>query len=317
MEIFNSLALFTIGFFILVKGAQILVRGAVSIASIFQVSTWLIGTVIVSIGTSIPELSINIASVFSGNDVGIATIIGSNIFNVLVVLGFMAIFSPIIMKSSWVKKDLVIFIGFTIVTGIFILLPILGDSSFNGITRIEGIVLLSSFFAWLIYMFSRWNGEAEKLDFQLVTLFTGFLMIIGGILGVFVGGRWIVDGAITIATLIGVGPSVIGFTIVALGTSLPEFVVSVVALTRGAVGIAVGNIIGSSIFNFLGVLGVTSFIKPIEVFDNLNFDIFFVVGVSILLLILMYTGKRYTLSRFEGLLFISLYTLYVVSLFVR
>lgn len=317
MEIFNSLALFALGFFILVKGAQILVRGAVSVANIFKISTWFIGSVIVSIGTSIPELSINLASAFSGNDVGIATIIGSNIFNVLMVLGFMAIFTPLVIKRNWVFKDLTIFIGITVLTSIFILLPALGDSTFNGITRLEGIVLLGVFLTWLIFMFSRWNGEEEKLDIELVTLFAGSIMIVGGVVGVFVGGRWVVDGAITIAELIGVTPAVIGFTLVALGTSLPEFVVSAVALSKGSLGIAVGNIVGSSIFNFLGVIGVTSLVKPIEIFETVNFDIGFVVMTSVLFFGLMFVGRKYTLARWEGLIFVTLYAIYVVSIFIR
>lgn len=317
MEIFNSLALFTIGFFILVKGAQILVRGAVSVANIFKVSTWFIGSVIVSIGTSIPELSINLASTFTNNDVGIATVIGSNIFNVFFVLGFMAIFTPIIMRKSWVTRDLPVFIVITLITSAFIIFPVLGDRALNGISQVEGAVLVGILLAWLLGMFMRSDVREETFDFEVVTLFTALVLVIFGVIGVFVGGRWVVDGAITLATLFSVSPAIIGLTVVALGTSLPEFVVSVVALSKGSLGIAVGNIIGSSIFNFLGVLGVTALIRPITVFEPLSFDITFVIITAFLWFALMFIGKKYTLSRWEGLLFVLLYVLYIISIFIR
>lgn len=317
MEIFNSLALFAIGFFILVKGAQVLVRGAVSIANIFQISTWFIGTVIVSIGTSIPELSINLASAFSGNDIGMATIIGSNIFNVLMVLGFMAIFYPIVMKQGWVYKDLVIFIFLTIMSSAIIAFPVLGDPTLYGVSVEEGILLLAVFVLWLAYMFSRWDGRDEDIDVGVVTFFSAFVMIIGGVVGVFIGGRWVVDGATTIAVLAGVSPAVIGFTLVALGTSLPEFVVSAVAMFRGAFGIAVGNVVGSSIFNFLVVLGITSLVQPVVIFEDMSFDLLFVIATSVLFFLLMFVGKRYTLARFEGFIFVILYAFYVIQLFIK
>lgn len=317
MDVFNALALFAIGFFILIKGAQIMVHGAVVVANVFKVSTWFIGVVIVSIGTSIPELSINLASVFSGNDVGIATIIGSNIFNVLFVLGFMAVFTPVIMHRSWILRDLTIFIAITIFTSLVILFPILGEGGFYGVTTAEAILMLVVFVAWLYSMFHRGTGEEEKPDFEAVTVFTAILMIVGGILGVFLGGNWVVDGAIVIAELVGVSPAVIGFTVVALGTSLPELVVSMVALAKGTLGIAVGNIVGSSIFNFLGVLGVTGAVRGIPVSENLSFDIAYVVLTAVVWFLLMFIGKKYTLSRPEGLLFLLMYGFFVFSLFVR
>lgn len=317
MEVFNSLVLFALGFFVLIKGAQILVHGAVAIANIFRVSTWFIGTVLVSIGTSVPELSINVASVFSDNDIGIATIIGSNIFNVLFVLGFMAVFTPIVMRRSWVVNDLLVFILVTLLASLFILFPILGDSTFYGISRMEAGVFIGVLIMWLIQMFRRSSGDEEKADFGVITAFTAALMIAGGIIGVFLGGRWVVDGAVVIAKLVGVSPAVIGFTLVALGTSLPELVVSVVALSKGTVGIAAGNIVGSSIFNLLGVLGVTALIRPVPIFEPLMFDIVFVVLAALLWYVLMFVGRRYTLARWEGTLFLILYGYYVVSLFSR
>ena len=317
MDVFNALVLFVIGFFILIKGAQIMVHGAVVVANIFKVSTWFIGVVIVSIGTSIPELSINLASVFSGNDVGMATVLGSNIFNVLFILGIMAVFTPIVMHRSWILRDLPIFIAITALTGLLVLFPVLGDPYFNGITTMEALLMVGVFVIWLLSMFHRGRDEEEAPDFEAVTIFTAFLMVVGGIIGVFFGGNWVVDGSVVIAKLLGVSPAVIGFTVVALGTSLPELVVSIVALSKKTLGIAVGNIVGSSIFNFLGVLGITGLIRPIPVLEPLVFDVSFVLLTAVVWLFLMFVGKKYTLSRPEGVLFLLLYGVFVFSLFVQ
>ena len=294
-----------------------MVHGAVVVANIFKVSTWFIGVVIVSIGTSIPELSINLASVFSDNDVGIATIIGSNIFNVLFILGLMALFTPLVMRRSWVVRDLSIFISVTLITGLFILFPVLGSRGFSGISTGEAMVFIALLLLWLYGMFHRGGADEEAPDFEAVTVFTAIVMIVGGIIGVFVGGNWVVNGAVLIASLAGVSPAVIGFTVVALGTSLPELVVSIVALSKGTVGIAVGNIVGSSIFNFLGVLGITGLVRPIPVHDSLVFDVSFVVLTSLVWFTMMFVGKRYTLSRPEGALFLLLYGVFIFSLFIK
>ncbi len=318
MELFNSLVLFGLGFFVLIKGAQILVHGAVATANIFKVSTWFIGAIVVSIGTSIPEFSINLASVFSNNDVGIATVLGSNIFNVLMVLGIMAIISPIIMHRSWILRDLLAFVFITFITSAVILFPLLGDPSFYGITTPEAGILVALFLAWLIQMIRRWDEAHENLDFEVVTFFTAAVYIIGGLVGVFIGGNWVVDGAVVIADVFGVSPAVIGFTVIALGTSLPELVVSTVALAKKSYGIAVGNIVGSSVFNFLGVLGVTGLIRETPIVEgSLLFDVSFVIISALLWFTFMFTGKNYTLGRAEGLVFTTLYVFFIFSLFNR
>jgi cation:H+ antiporter len=318
MELFNSLVLFGLGFFVLIKGAQILVHGAVATANVFKVSTWFIGAVIVSIGTSIPEFSINVASVFGGNDVGIATILGSNIFNVLMVLGIMSIFSPIIMRRSWVLRDLLTFVFITAIACVAILFPLLGDSDVYGITRPEALLLLGIFLIWLIQMIRRWDEAHENLDFEVVTLFTASVYIVGGVIGVFVGGNWVVDGAVLISEIFGVSPATIGFTVVALGTSLPELAVSTVALAKKSYGIAVGNIVGSSVFNLLGVLGTTGLIREITVIEgSLAFDVSFVMFSALLWFVFMFIGKNYTLGRGEGAIFVVFYIVFIISLFSR
>ena len=318
MEFFTSLALFIIGFFILIKGAGILVNGATSVAHVFRVSSWFIGMVIIGFGTSIPEFSISIASVFDGNNIGLGTIIGTNVFNTLVIFGLSAIFVPIIMKKEWVIKDLVINIAATAVGSAVILLSLLGDSAFVGVTREEGAVLFVLLIFWIWSLFKRTSSEEESAaDYHVFTVFTSLVMITAGFIGVFLGGKWVVDGAETIATLIGASPTLIALTIVAIGTSLPELVVSIVAMFKRNTGIAVGNIIGSNIFDFLGILGITALIHPIPVFENLQFDILATFGATTFLFLFMVIGKRYRLVRTEGLILCVLYVAYISFVIVR
>lgn len=316
MEVVNALILFILGFYILIKGAQLLIRGAVSLARVFEVSNWFIGAFVVSVGTSIPELSINIASTFTGGNVGLATIIGSNTFNIFVILGLSAIFYPIVMRREWVVKDAFFNIVFIFIATIMILFSVAGDT-FNGITRAEGLILLSIFFIWIWFLFHRKSSAEEETDIEVVTIFTAFIMAILGIVGVFFGGQWVVDGAGIIALLLGAEPAFVGLTVVAIGTSLPELTVSLVALSKGSTSIAVGNILGSSIFSFLGVLGITALINPIVVLPGIQFDIFTVLTAAVLFFTLMLIGRRYTLTRLEGVLFLVLYFLYIIFLVIR
>lgn len=316
MEVVNSLILFVLGFYILIKGAQLLIRGAVSLARVFNVSNWFIGAFVISIGTSIPELSINIASTFTGNNIGLATIIGSNIFNIFVILGLSAIFYPLVMRREWVVKDAFFNIVFIFIATVMILFSVVGES-FDGIARGEGLILLSIFFVWVWFLFHRKSSVEEETDIEVVTLFAAFIMVVLGIVGVFIGGQWVVDGAVTVALLLGAEPAFVGLTIIAIGTSLPELTVSLVALSRGSTSIAIGNILGSSIFSFLGVLGITALINPIVVLPGIQFDIFVVLTAAVLFFTLMLVGRRYTLSRPEGVLFLMLYFSYIVFLIIR
>lgn len=316
MEVVNSLILFVLGFYILIKGAQLLIRGAVSLARVFDVSNWFIGAFVISVGTSIPELSINIASTFTGNNVGLATIIGSNTFNIFVILGLSAIFYPIVMRREWIVKDAFFNIVFIFIAMVMILFSVVGDS-FSGITRGEGLILLSIFLVWVWFLFHRKSSVEEETDIEIVTIFTAFIMVVLGIVGVFFGGQWVVDGAEIIAIFLGAEPAFVGLTLIAIGTSLPELTVSLVALSKGSTSIAIGNILGSSIFSFLGVLGITSLINPIAVLPGIQFDIFVVLTAAVLFFTLTLVGRRYTLSRLEGTLFLILYFLYIVFLIFR
>lgn len=316
-EIINSLILFVLGFFILIKGAQFLIRGAVSISSVFKISSWFVGAVIVGMGTSIPELSVNLAAVFDGNSIGLAAVIGSNILNISIFFGISAIFYPLVMRRDWVFKDFIFNIASTALVAFFLLSSFVGQESFLGLSRFEGTVLLIFFMLWFWSMFHRKISDEKEVDVVVFTAFVSVVMILGGIIGVFLGGRWVVDGASTVALLFGISPTVVGLTVVALGTSLPELTVSFMALMKGNPSIAFGNILGTNVFNVLGVLGLTSVIQPIRILEPIGFDILMALVVTLLLFVFMFVGKRYTLSRFEGILFILLYIGYVAYLFIR
>lgn len=313
----TSLVLFVVGFFILITGARFLVKGAISIAQILKISSWVIGVAIVGIGTSIPELAINISSTLAGNNVGLGTIIGSNTFNLLMILGLVAFFSPIYVKPEW-YKDILINILVVVTASVIILFPVLGDTTFEGLTRAEGGLLFTLFILWLFVMLKRKGIEDDGIDYQILTISSSVVFIIAGIIGVFVGGRWVVDGAETLAAIFSIQPAIVGLTIVAIGTSLPELTVSLVALIQKRKGVAIGNIIGSNIFDFLGILGITALIKPLPVLERVQFDTFATIGASFLVAFLIFIlGKRGVLSRSEGVILILSYVAYLTFIILN
>jgi len=317
MGIYTSLILFIIGFYILVKSASILVNGATSLARLYNISTWFIGVAIVGAGTSLPEFSVSVASALSGDTIGLSTIIGTNIFNILVILGFSALFIPIILKKQWVTNDFFVHSGVIAIAAAVILLPLFGDSAFIGVTRDEGLFLFILLLVWLWFLFHRRISEEETSDYKIFALFTSVIMVCAGIIGVFFGGQWVVAGARTIAELFGVSDTLIGLTIVAIGTSLPELTVSFVALFKRTVAIAVGNVIGSSILNFLGIIGITALIQPILISETIRFDMFVVLLASLLLIFAAFVGRRFVIGRAEGVFFIVLYIAYIIFIIMR
>lgn len=315
---FWTFVLFLIGFFVLIKGSNLLIKGSSSLARLWGISEWVIGVVIVGIGTSLPEFSINIASLFSGANVGIGTIIGSNTFNTLVILGLVALISPIKMKKTWVARDMV-FNALAIVMAITLLFfPLLGDGDFRGITQLEGLALGIIFITWIWLMVdTRGQIKNHAGSEKIFTFSTSLLLVVAGIIGVFIGGRWVVNGAAEIARLIGISEALIGLTIVGIGTSMPELTVSITAALKKKTDLAIGNIIGSNIFDFIGILSMSAIIKPVIFPQELSLDIFITLATTLILLITMHTGRRHILERWEGVVFILLYIGYISLLFVR
>ncbi len=298
-----------------VVGTRAFLVGAIFTALLF-IYSWKLRKINGAFANSV--IAVSVASALSGDNIGLGTIIGTNTFNILVILGLSALFIPIQMKKQWVEGDFMIHIGAILAAAAVIILPLFGDQTFVGVTRSEGLFLFILLLVWLWFLFHRKVSEEESADYKVFTLLTSVVMVIGGIIGVFIGGQWVVNGAKTMAELFNVSPTLIGLTVVAIGTSLPELTVSVVALFKRTTAIAVGNVIGSSILNFLGIIGITALIHPIPVFDTIRFDIFIVLAAAILLLLVMYIGrKRYMLSRPEGLLFLISYGAYLIFIIMR
>ncbi|MAF59546.1 MAG: sodium:calcium antiporter [Candidatus Pacebacteria bacterium] len=317
METLISVSLFAVGFYVLVKGAQILVNGSASIAKLLGVSTWFIGAVVVGIGTSLPEFAINVASVFNGHNIGLATIIGSHTFNTLFLLGFISVITPLALKQGWIMRDVPLNLVVVLTASAAILIPFFGTAT-NGISRPEGAVLVTLLIFWFVFMLNRRNADGDETAYRVFTIFNSIVLIMLGFIGVFIGGRFVVDGAITIAELLRLSPAFVGFTLVAIGTSVPEFTVSIVAAIKKQPGLAIGNIIGSNIFGLFGVLGTTALIKPIVVAPELRFDIFAsLLAALIFTTVAVLIGKKYHISRAEGLLLMLAYVAYFVFLIIR
>lgn len=312
--------LFLVGFVLLIKGGDFLVDGSASIAKKFGVSSLFIGLTIVAFGTSAPELVVNIfASVGGSNDLAIGNILGSNLSNILLILGITAMIYPLHISHGTTWKEIPLSFLAVIVVGVLANDALIDGRNFSVISQADGIILLSFFIIFIYYTFgiSKVSGEKEENGVKQLPLLHAITMMIVGILGLTFGGKWIVDGAVHIATQFGVSESLIGLTIVAIGTSLPELTTSVVAALKKNADLAVGNVVGSNIFNLLWILGVSSTINPIPLKLSLNFDIITVGIATFALFILIFIGKKHTIQRWQGGVFLASYIAYIVYLVYR
>lgn len=308
------LCLFVIGFFVLVKGANVLVQGGASIARIFGMSPWFIGMVILGIGTSIPEFAITIASVLDGNSVGVATVFGSTTFSLLCILGVAAIFMPLEFRKAWVVRDIPIFL-FSIAVTILVFMVPMADAR---ISRVEGLILTCFLVLWIYFMLHPNDTEETDIEPQVFTWATSVLYIMLGCIGVFLGGKWVVDGASALALLVGVTPELIGFTVLSFGTSLPEIAIAIAAIRSRYIGLAIGTLIGSNIFDFFGIFGITALVVPISFDPAIAIDMFVAFFAMLILFTCLLVGRRsYTISRGEGVFFIVLYLMYFLFLCMR
>ncbi len=307
-----TIFLFFIGFYILIKGANILVDGASSIARFFNIPSFVIGLVIVGIGTSIPEFAITLVGHITGaGDIGLGTVFGSNTFNIFFILGITAIAITLPFKQEWVKRDLKWNIAAIAATAFFAFFLGRGE-----ISRLEGVIMLALFLYWLFTVIKKTNHTAEdEKPVRIVAFPLAFGLILVGIAGTILGGKWVVDGAAAMAQAFGVGEPLIGLTIIGIGTSLPELAVTFTAAYRGRPGIAIGNIIGSNIFDFLMILGAASIIRPIFISSGFTIDVAVTLLASILLYGFMFIGKRNVLKRWQGFVFVFLYIIYILYLY--
>ena len=301
--------LLLIGFIFLIKGADLFVEGSSSVAKKFNISSMIIGLTIVAMGTSAPEAAVSITSSLIGqNDMSVANVVGSNIFNILMVLGISSLISKLPVSLNTIKKDT----PFLIFIGVVLLIFILDLH----ISVFEGLVFLS-IFTWFIYNMikqAKNNSEESEEVIELTTTKT-ILYIIIGLVGIVFGGDLTVDAASTIATQFGLSQNLIGLTIVAVGTSLPEFVTSVIATRKGETEIAIGNVIGSNIFNILLVLGIASVISPMTIGLEAVIDVVFMIFVTILLFINM-KKEKFILNK-HGILYIVIYISYIIYTILR
>lgn len=306
-----NIFLLIFGFVILIKGADVFVDGASSIAGNFKVSKMLIGLTIVAFGTSAPELAVSIKSMVSGNqDIVFGNVIGSNILNILLILGVSALFHSLTVKNNTVKKELPITM---LITTLFVVL--MSDNIFdkglaNSFTRSDGIVLLLFFLVFIYYLISMARNKIDDdSDETYMNLGKAFIFTIGGIVAIVLGSNFVVDSASKIAAILGVSEKMISLTIIALGTSLPELVTSVMATRKGEYDIAIGNVVGSNIFNIGIVIGI-----PITIFGSANqlsfnsIDLLVLLGSAMLLFFYSFNDRK--ISKGEGLSFLGIFIMY-------
>jgi len=317
--------LFVIGFPFLIKGADFLVKGASALAKRLGVTDLTIGLTVVAFGTSAPELVVNLYASSDGNtEIAIGNILGSNISNVFLILGIAAIIRTLVVTQEMVWKQVPLSLLAIIVLGILANDVHIDSAGKSEIGRIDGLVLLSFFALFLYYIFGLAQKErglvanAEKAD-SPSPAWKSVLYVGIGLAGLVIGAKWIVDGAVEISDKLGMSERFIGLTIVAVGTSLPELATSAVAAYRKNADIAVGNIVGSNIFNIFLVLGISSVIRPLPFHGNgINIDLGVTAATSVFLFVFMFTGKgRHLLERREGIAFVVAYFGYMVYLIVR
>lgn len=325
MNIVLNILLLIVGFAGLIKGADFFVDGSSALARIFKVPGVIIGLTIVAMGTSAPELAVSTSAAIQGaNEIALSNVVGSNIFNLLGVLGVCALICPIPVEKSIIKRDfpfsILITIGLFIVTGIRLLsgFDFLNTGMLENIGMISrpvGIVLLVVFVVYIgtLIVLAKRNKVTEESGKDM-PVWKSLLLIVVGLACIIIGGQLVVDNAKGIAAALGMSETLIGLTIVAIGTSLPELVTSIVASKKGENGLAVGNVIGSNIFNILFILGVSATIHPIVVNYASVIDLLILIIVSIVTFIFSLTKK---ISRIEGAVMILMYAATVVFAIVR
>lgn len=314
MDYVLPLIMLIFGFYVLVKGADFFVDGASSIAKYFKVSSLVIGLTVVAFGTSMPEAAVSISSAIQGvDDVSFGNIIGSNAFNLLLILGLSALVIPQVVHGDLIKRDFPIAI-----LAVALLIPMyffIGEG--NVITRFEGAVLfiLVIGFVYLLVKKPLANTEPEKEIEMKYTFKKAIIITFVGLAGIVIGGILVTNGAKDIAILFGMSEWLVGLTIVSIGTSLPELVTSVVASMKNESDIAIGNIVGSNIFNILFILGFSAIVTPISFNSTALFDVLFVTAATILVLFMAFRKKQ--INRVHGFILLFLYAGYMIYIILR
>ena len=312
--------LLIIGFIILIKGADLLVEGASSIAQKLNVSDLVIGLTVVAFGTSAPEMFVNVFASIEGNsNIAIGNILGSSIANIFLILGVSAMIYPLAVKSNTVWKEIPFSLLAAVILGILANDYLIDNKASSELTRSDGLVLLGFFIIFMYYIFSIVKKTEQKLkeESPQMSNFRAVAYILLGLSGLVLGGSWIVDAAVKIASQFGVSEYLIGLTVVAVGTSLPELATSAMAAYKRNTDIAIGNVVGSNIFNIFWVLGISALIKPLPFQPSGNSEIAMTIVASILLFSVFFVGKKHVLQKWQGALFLLLYAGYTSFLIIR
>ncbi len=328
MEVLKNLVILLIGFVLLIKGADYFVEGSSSVARRFKIPSIVVGLTIVAMGTSLPELSVSVSAALNGsNAIAVSNVVGSNIFNILVVLGACALFAKMPVNKSTLKREFPFLIIISVIVTVMIIdnkLPWAGstDMGVGTIARFDAAILLALFISFLaitVKMALRGRQETikeeKKEQGKEISLVTSLIFIVCGIIAIKFGGDFVVSGAKNIAISFGMSETLVGLTIVAIGTSLPELVTSLVAARKGETELAVGNVVGSNIFNLIFILGLSSMMHPIVVEMQGLIDILVMIVITIVSFYFGITKKFY--SKKEGAVMVAMYAAYMVYAIVR
>lgn len=309
-----SIVLLLVGLGLVVYGSDILVDGASSVARKIGISEFVIGIIIVGFGTSCPELVVSVTGAIDGNSaVSLGNVTGSNIFNILMILGLTAIFSPIAITKDNKTKDIPILLCITI---FFCLIALKGT-----INRLDAVLFLAIFAIYLLYNFKAGKAEAAAIEEEVVEknygIFLSILMIVGGLAGLIFGGKLFVNNAVTLAHALGASDKFIAVTILAVGTSLPELMTCVVAAAKKKGQLALGNIVGSNVFNILLILGISGLIHPLDTSSFNYVDMGTIVASVLALFIFANASKKSQLSKPAGISFLLMEVVYMIYLFLK
>lgn len=315
-----SYIMFVGGFVLLIYAAKFLVEGSTSIARKLNIADLIIGLTIVSFGTSAPELIINLISGFNDKaDLAIGNIMGSNISNILLILGVTALITSLKVQKNTILSEIPFSLMAALLFGFLANANLFNEGAELKISQMDGFVLLFFFSLFMLYIIfmARQNQDIETDEISDFPMGKAIVYVVIGMLGLFFGGKFVVDGAVDIAMSWGMSETFIGLTIVGVGTSLPELVTSIIAALKNNSDIAVGNVVGSNIFNLLWILGVTATVTPLPFNKATNTDILMIILASTILIISMVVGKKYVIERWQGALYILIYIAYLVFLIQR
>ncbi len=328
MQIYIHLLLLIVGFLALIKGADFFVDGSAGIARTFRVPGVIIGLTIVAMGTSAPELAVSVSAGLSGsNAIAVSNVVGSNIFNLLMVLGVCAVMKPLPVDEGIKKRDYPISLIATFFVAVFCAnLLFVGkvkdmtnmDAQAGTLGRVNGILLIIGFVCYMIYtirLAKKNPVEQDNEDEKTVPIWKNILCIVVGLAAIVIGGQLVVNHARELALAWGMSETLVGLTIVAIGTSLPELVTSIVASVKGENGMAIGNVVGSNIFNLLLILGVSSSLHPITISMASFLDMGMLLAVSLITYAFLFTGKK--INRVEGAIMVCMYIGYTAFAIVR